>query len=49
MTHVHDLYQRGLQNQVKSSDLKILDRTTLLSAHPNLNPRAVGALLCTSS
>lgn len=49
MQHIHMLYNRGITNGVKASDMKILDQKALLSREKHLNPKAIGALLCTSS
>lgn len=49
MKHVQMLYDRGLTNGVLESDMKILSRDELIAKEPNVNPEAVGALLCTSS
>ncbi|MDQ0514245.1 glycerol-3-phosphate dehydrogenase [Mycoplasmoides fastidiosum] len=49
MEHVRMLYHRGLENGVASADLKVIDREELLNREPHLNPKALGALLCTSS
>lgn len=49
MKHVHMLYDRGIQNGVLASDMKILNKEELIAKEPNVNKEAVGALLCTSS
>lgn len=49
MKHVDMLYERGLQNGVKASDMKILNTAEVLAKEPNVNPEVKGALLCTSS
>ncbi|MGY6171814.1 type 2 glycerol-3-phosphate oxidase [Candidatus Mycoplasma pogonae] len=49
MDHVHKLYQRGLDNGVKAQHLKILTHAELLKKEPNVNPKAMGALMCSNS
>ncbi len=49
MDQVRMLYDRGIANGVNPADLRIVNRQQLLDKEPNLNPNAVGALLCTSS
>lgn len=49
MEHVHMLYERGLQNGVLHSDMKVLNKQEVLAKEPNVNPDVYGALLCTSS
>ncbi len=49
MEHVNMLYERGLINKVPKEYMKILTREEVLAKEPNLNPKLVGALLCTSS
>jgi glycerol-3-phosphate dehydrogenase len=43
------LYDQGITNGLKSSELKILSPKQCLKLEPNLNPQISGALLCTSS
>ncbi len=49
MEHVKMLYNRGLENGVLASDMKILTTQEVLKKEPNINPNIRGALLCTSS
>lgn len=49
MHEINKLYQRGLENGVKAEDLKILTHDELIKRQPHVNPKALGALLCTSS
>ncbi|QGZ97428.1 type 2 glycerol-3-phosphate oxidase [Mycoplasma sp. NEAQ87857] len=49
MKHVHMLYDRGLENKLDPKDLKVLTHDEVLKREPNVNPKVLGALLCTSS
>lgn len=49
MKHVHMLYNRGLKNKVPAEFLKVISKEEVLKREPNVNPKVVGALLCTSS
>ncbi|SYV97059.1 Uncharacterised protein, partial [Mycoplasmopsis edwardii] len=49
MKHVHMLYDRGLKNKVPAEFLKVISKEEVLKREPNVNPKVVGALLCTSS
>ncbi|MCR8613087.1 MAG: type 2 glycerol-3-phosphate oxidase [Mycoplasma sp.] len=49
MKHVDILYKRGLTNGVLKEDMEIIDAKKLVELEPNVNPEAIGALLCTSS
>lgn len=49
MDHVHMLYERGLTNKVPKEFLQVIDKEEVLRREPNVNPKVVGALLCTSS
>jgi glycerol-3-phosphate dehydrogenase len=46
---IRNLYDQGIANGVKASDLKILNKKQCLRLEPNLNPEVVAALLCTCS
>jgi glycerol-3-phosphate dehydrogenase len=46
---IRNLYEQGITNGVKASDLKILSKKQCLKLEPNLNPDVVAALLCTCS
>lgn len=46
---IRNLYDQGIANGVKASDLKILSNKQCLRLEPNLNPEVVAALLCTCS
>ena len=47
MTHIKKLYERGKKNGVQQ--LEIISKEKLLEIEPNINPEALGALLCTSA
>ncbi|AKF40899.1 glycerol-3-phosphate dehydrogenase [Mycoplasmopsis canis] len=49
MKHVHMLYDRGLINKVPKEFLRVISKEEVLKKEPNVNPKVVGALLCTSS
>ncbi|WP_322900665.1 type 2 glycerol-3-phosphate oxidase [Mycoplasmopsis felis] len=49
MKHVHMLYERGLINKVPKEFLKVITKEEVLKKEPNVNPKVLGALLCTSS
>ncbi len=46
---IRNLYDQGIANGLKASDLKILSNKQCLRLEPNLNPEVVAALLCTCS
>lgn len=46
---LRNLYDQGIANGLKASDLKILSNKQCLRLEPNLNPEVVAALLCTCS
>ncbi|SYV96374.1 Glycerol-3-phosphate dehydrogenase, partial [Mycoplasma putrefaciens] len=49
MQHVHMLYQRGLTNGLDPKEMQIIDAEELQKKEPNINKKAVGALVCNSS
>lgn len=49
LEHINMLYNRGLQNGLKSKELKILNKKETLLKEPNLSNKIKGALLCNSS
>ncbi|ATZ18427.1 glycerol-3-phospate oxidase [Williamsoniiplasma somnilux] len=49
MKHVYMLYDRGLINGLKKSELEIIDAQELQKREPNISKEAVGALVCNSS
>ena len=47
MKHIHELYERGLNNGV--NDIEIIDKDKVKEIEPNVNKDVVGALWCKSS
>lgn len=48
-TELEKLYHRGITNGVLPSEMKIIEQAELQKLEPNINPKAVAALLCNCS
>ncbi|QHX35681.1 glycerol-3-phosphate dehydrogenase [Spiroplasma sp. TIUS-1] len=49
MKHIYMLYDRGITNGLKPSEMEIIDSKELHRREPNISKEAVGALVCNSS
>lgn len=46
---LQELYNRGITNGLTTEEMKLIDGQEVLKLEPNVNPKVLGALLCTAS